>query len=204
MATFESSNRRLPEAKRWKVRLYPRGLHVAPGLGEHGFWVSRELFLDRGELALGAINALQVPLQKKTIIPVDAAARRELRRWLEPDQGRLLARTIRKQRYWLLFIAVVWIWGALPTAKHALDMLGMVSGVLALVTALAGIFRPVRPVLIGEGAWVILWVVTLVLKLADGGSAWLVVLLLLAFAWMANVIGQFRFYAPLPPDPPVI
>jgi hypothetical protein len=202
MAIFESANRRMPESKRWKVRLYRGGLHVAPGLGENGFWVSRNELFEQGNLLLGLINALYVPLPKKTTIPIDADARRVLRRWLHPDEGRMLARVIGRQRIWLLMIGVVWLWAGLPSSRHGLQLLELVAGGLALATALVGLVRPARLVFLGEGAWVCLWMVTLVRQLLDGRAVGLnVFFLILALPWMGSAVAQFRFFGPPPEDP---
>jgi hypothetical protein len=198
LATFESNNRKLAIDKRWLVRVYPRGLHVAPGLGQLGYWLSREQFLERGELMLGALNAMVVPLAKKTVIPIDKEARLALRRWLHPDEQHLVARAVAKQRWWLLGIGALWVWGALPTARHPFDALGLVAGVTAVATALVGLYRPVRQVFLGEVVWIGLWMTTMARQIVAGGNvAVRVVFLLLAVAWLATSLAQFRFYAPL-------
>src|SRR5262249_46592027 len=142
-------------------------------------------------------NALMVPLQKKTLIPIDAAARRMLRRWLQPDEPRLLARALGKQRIWLLLAGVLWLWGALPNARHGLNALELAAGATALATALIRLVRPLRALFIGEGAWCVLWAATMVLRRLNGGSLfWTVFLLALSALWLGNVVGQFRFYGP--------
>jgi len=67
----------------------------------------------------------------------------------------------------------------------------------ALLTALVGLYRPVRQVFLGEAAWIALWMTTMLRQLFAGGSlAFRVIFLLLAVLWLANSVAQFRFYAP--------
>jgi hypothetical protein len=200
IATFESTNPNAKLEQRWKVRFYPDGLHLAPGLGDEGYWVSRRQFLEQGEILLGAGIVIQVQLDKKVSIPLHVGARRVLRAWLDPDEGRLVARSIKRFRLWLVLVGGLWVWGALPTATHGLVPLDLLAGGVALVTALVGFLRPHRLVLLGESLFVVIWMITLALQLFAGkGSAWSIAFLVLGIPWLAGTVARYRFYGPLPP-----
>lgn len=201
IATFESANTRDRADRRWRVRLYRDGLHLAPALGDEGYWVSRQRFLEQGEVLLGVVTGIQVQLDKKVSIPLHAAARRTLRVWLDPDEGRLMARSIKQTRLVLILLGGLWVWSALPTSTHGLVLRDLLAGGVALTAALAGFLRPHRLVFLGEGLFVAIWTITMVLNfVAADGSVWSLVALVFGVPWLASTVARYRFYGP--PSPP--
>jgi hypothetical protein len=198
--TFVSTNTNAKPEQRFRVSLYPGGLHLAPVLGAEGYWISRAQFLDEGEVQLGVSTGIVVQLDKKVTIPLHASAGRALRLWVDPDQGRLLARAIKQFRVWLIFLGVLWVWGALPSGKHGLVPVDLFAGAVALVTALIGFVRPHRLVFLGEGLFVLAWMTSLALQMFSGqASLWNAAFLLFAGPWLMGVLARYRFFGPLAP-----
>lgn len=183
----------------WTLTLHPTHLALAEMPDPQPYIILREDVMKSATLIEG-LRAFMIQKPRKLTFNLTAQGVTMLANWIGKTA---LGKFYLKRRYsWLLPLAILWIFGALPWAGDPasglppapFDPFAMFLGCTLAISWAAAKWLPHPILFLIDAIWVFLMIIDLSLQIADGRSkGWIVLIVMLSFSVVSGFKNFSRF-----------